>query len=124
MNQKKSTSKTSPSKRTLKQNNALHLWFEFLAAALNDAGLDMRAVLKPGVDIPWTSESVKEQLWRPIQVAMLQKKSTTERERPEVSQVEEVLVRHLVKKFGQFFNPPDFPSIEQLVDNKGVEKDK
>ena len=113
----------SRSKRTLKQNNALHLWFEFLAAALNDAGLDMRTVLKPGVSIPWTPDTVKEQLWRPIQIAMLQKKSTTELETPEVSKVEEVLVRHLVEKFGQFFEPPNFPSVEQLVDNNRVEKD-
>jgi len=110
-------------KRTIKQNRALHLWFEFLAAALNDAGLDQRTVLKPEVEIPWTPEAVKEQLWRPIQVAMLQKKSTTDLETPEVSKVEEVLVRHLVKSFGQFFNPPDFPSIDQLVDNNEVEKE-
>ena len=110
-------------KRTIKQNRALHLWFEFLAAALNDAGLDQRTVLKPEVEIPWTPEAVKEQLWRPIQVAMLQKKSTTDLETPEVSKVEKVLVRHLVKSFGQFFNPPDFPSIDQLVDNNEVEKE-
>ena len=110
-------------KRTIKQNRALHLWFEFLAAALNDAGLDQRTVLKPEVEIPWTPEAVKEQLWRPIQVAMLQKKSTTDLETPEVSKVKEVLVRHLVKSFGQFFNPPDFPSIDQLVDNNEVEKE-
>jgi hypothetical protein len=110
-------------KRTLKQNNALHLWFEFLAAALNDAGLDQRTVLKPGVDIPWTAEAIKEQLWRPMQVAMLQKKSTTDLETPEVGQVEEVLIRHLVKSFGQFFEPPNFPSIEQLVDNNSIEDD-
>ena len=109
--------------RSSKQNRAMHLFFEFLAASLNDAGLDQRTVLKPSVDIPWTQEAVKEQLWRPIQVALLGKKSTTELETGEVSKVEEVLMRHLVKEFGQFFEPPQFPSIETLVDNLEVEKD-
>jgi hypothetical protein len=94
-----------------------------LAASLNDAGLDMRTVLKPEVNIPWTPETVKENLWRPVQVALLNKKSTTELETGEVSKVEDVLMRHLVKEFGQFFEPPQFPSIETLVDNLEVEKD-
>jgi hypothetical protein len=112
-----STQKTSRSSR---QNRALHLFFEFLAAALNDAGLDMRTVLKPEVDIPWTPETVKENLWRPIQIALLKKKSTTELETGEVGKVEEVLMRHLVKEFGQFFEPPQFPSIESLSTDEGL----
>jgi hypothetical protein len=101
----------------------MHLFFEMLAEQLNLGGLDMRTVLKPGVEIPWTAETVKENLWRPVQVALLQKKSTTELDTAEVSKVEEVLIRHLVQNFGQFFDPPSFPSIEQLVDNIEVEKD-
>lgn len=38
--------------RTLTQNRAIHLWFTMLADALNDAGLDMRTVLKPEIEIP------------------------------------------------------------------------
>ena len=45
-----------------KQFNAMHLWCERVADQLNDAGLDMKAVLKPEVDIPWGKESVKEHL--------------------------------------------------------------
>ena len=116
-------SNPSPSKRTSAQNRALHLFFEFLAAALNDAGLDMRTVLKPGVEIPWTPETVKENLWRPVQVALLNKKSTTELETGEVSKVEDVLMRHLIKEFGQFFEPPQFPSIESLSTEKRLVKD-
>lgn len=97
--------------RTTKQNNALHLFFELLADELNNAGLDMRVVLKPTVDIPWNKDSVKGYLWRPIMKAQLNKDSTTELTTDEVNKVEEVLMRHLSEKFGVFV---DFPSIEQI----------
>ena len=64
--------------RTLTQNKAMHLFFGWLAETLNDAGLDMKKVLREDIDIPWTRESVKEHLWRPIQKAMTDKQSTTE----------------------------------------------
>ena len=38
-----------------------------IANALNDAGLDMKKVLKPEIDIPWNTATVKEYLWRPVQ---------------------------------------------------------
>ena len=114
---------SSTKSRSSKQNRAMHLFFEFLAASLNDAGLDMRTVLKPEINIPWSAETVKENLWRPVQVALLQKKSTTELETGEVSKVEDVLMRHLIKEFGQFFEPPQFPSIESLSTEKRLVKD-
>jgi hypothetical protein len=95
--------------RTIKQNNSLHLYFELLAGALNEAGLDMRAVMKPSVDIPWTAENVKNHLWRPIQKVVLNKESTTELSTDEISKVYDVLNRHLGEKFGVH---EDFPSID------------
>ena len=50
--------------RTKAQNKAMHLFFEHTAQALNDAGLDMRAVLRDDVEIEWTQETVKEYLWK------------------------------------------------------------
>jgi len=87
-------------KRTDKQNKSLHLFCGLLAEELNNSGLDMKKVLKPSIDIAWTSDSIKEYLWRPIQKVMFQKQSTTELETAEVSQVYEVLNRHLSEKFG------------------------
>ena len=96
--------------RTAQQNKALHKYFALLADALNAAGLDMRATLKPEIDIPWTEYAVKDHLWRPIQDAMLGKESTTKLETPEVSEVYEVLSRHLGQRFG--IHVP-FPSREE-----------
>ena len=83
-----------------------------LADELNDAGLDMKKVLKPGVDIPWTKESIKEYIWRPIQQAQLSKKSTTELTTKEIDSVFDTINRHLGEKFG--IHVP-FPSIDELM---------
>lgn len=97
--------------RTSQQNRAMHKFYGMLAVVLNDAGLDQRKVLKPSVSIPWTPESVKENLWRPIQQAMYQKQSTTElNKQEEINSIHEVLMRHLAEKFGIEF--VGFPSHE------------
>ncbi|HCP19605.1 hypothetical protein [Spongiibacter sp.] len=86
--------------RTLTQNRALHLFCQWLADTLNDAGYDMRKTLRQDVDIPWTQESVKEHLWRPIQIAMTDKRSTTEITTVEPTEIHAVLSRHLGQKLG------------------------
>lgn len=87
--------------RTDQQNKALHLYCQMLADALNDAGYDMQHILmQKQVSIPWNSITVKECLWREIQRAMFDKDSTTELSTGEVSQVYEVLDRHISEKFG------------------------
>lgn len=98
--------------RTLRQNKALHLFFDMLAKSLNDAGLDQRKVLKPSVSIPWTKTAIKEQLWRPIQKAMYAKHSTTDlMKQEEIDHIHETLTRHLAEKFGIEYIP--FPSHEE-----------
>jgi len=99
-------------KRTKRQNDALHLYFQKLAEVFNDAGLDMRKVLKPEVEIPWTKESVKDYLWRPIQIVMFEKESTTELERKEVDKVFDVINRHIAK----FKVHQPFPSVDALFE--------
>lgn len=99
-------------KRTAQQNRALHLYFTHLSEELNNAGLDMRRTLKPEIDIPWNSKTIKEYLWRPIQQAQIQKKSTTELNTDEIDLVFNTLNRHLSEKFGITV---EFPSIESLL---------
>lgn len=85
--------------RSSQQNRALHLYFKQVAEALNDAGYDMKKVLKEEVDIPWTTESVKNHLWRPIQKILLNKESTTEMNTFDPTEVYNCLSRHLAQKF-------------------------
>lgn len=101
--------------RTLRQNRALHLLFTQMAQELNDAGLDMRKTLKPGVDIPWSGKTIKEYIWRPIMKAQLGKESTTEMTTKDIDRVFETILRHLGEKFGVTI---EFPSIETLVMNE------
>ena len=100
----------NPKQRTSLQNRSLHLFFTLLATELNDAGYDMKKVLKPSIDISWTKENVKEYIWKPVQEAMNLKKSTTELTTKELQEVWEVINRHLGEKFGVHVS---FPSVEQ-----------
>lgn len=101
-------------KRTISQNSALHLYFQMVANSLNDSGLDLRKVLKPEVNIPWTTVSVKTFLWKPIQKAMTGKTSTTKllKGKKEIDLIFDTLNRHLGEKFGI---AQDFPSIQTLM---------
>ena len=102
--------------RTPTQNKAMHLWFQMFADELNGAGYDMKKTLKPEVNIPWTKESVKEFIWKPIQKAMTLKKSTTEMNTVEPSEICETINRHFSEKFGISV---EWPSIQTLINSKG-----
>jgi len=104
--------KKQDKQRSISQNNAIHLFCSNLAKEFNDAGLDMKKVLKPTVDIPWTTQTVKEYIWKGIQNAQLQKKSTTELTTKEVTEIYETINRHLGEKF-ELHVP--FPSIEEIL---------
>ena len=92
--------------RTTQQNKALWLFFTKLADELNDNGLDMKKVLKPEIDIPWTKQSVHDQIWLPVQKAMTGEESTTEMNTVDPSEIYEVINRHLAEKFGVSVNWP------------------
>lgn len=98
--------------RTPQQNKAMHEYYRLVADRLNAAGLDMRAVLKPEVDIPWSTQTVKEFLWRPVQKAALGKDSTTQLTTREIDVVYDILNRFLAEKHG--IHEP-FPSLEELM---------
>jgi len=84
--------------RTLTQNRAIHKYCAMLSGDLNDAGLDMRRVIKDEIDIPWTEVNAKEFLWRPIQKALGLPDSTTELTTKDVDVVYQTLSRHLSAK--------------------------
>lgn len=93
--------KTSSKKaRTILQNSALHLYCKMLADDLNDAGFDMRRTLKPEAEMPWNMQNVKDYLWRPIQIALIEKESTAKLTTKEVGEIYQTLSRHLSQKFG------------------------
>lgn len=101
--------------RTLQQNKALWLWFELVASALNDAGLDIKKILaKNPVEIPWSKNSVCELLWRPLQEIQLNKHSTTQLLTTDIDIIFETINRFLAG----FGIHSDFPSIDSLIDSE------
>jgi hypothetical protein len=77
--------------RTSLQNACLHRWLDEQAKRLNHAGygvLDtLKALMKNGFDIPWTTISVKDLLYRPVMKAMTGKSSTSEMDTVEPSEI-------------------------------------
>lgn len=106
--------------RTPRQNKALHLYFQKVADMLNEAGLDMRRVLKPDVEIPWTKDSVKQYMWKPIQKVMLGIDSTADMSTKDLDPVFETMNRHLAK---HGIHQP-FPSIESIIEAQRIEEAK
>ncbi len=107
------TVKRISGRRTSIQNSALHLYFTLLAEALNDAGFDMRKVIRKEIDIPWSPLSVKEYLWRPIQKEYLKKESTTKLNKlKDIDKVYDILNRVISERCG--VSVP-FPSIEEVI---------
>jgi hypothetical protein len=101
-------------KRTIQQNRALHLFFRLLAEKLNDAGYDIKKVIK--FDVPWDEHTVKKFLWKPIQKAVLHKDSTTKLLKlEEIDKVYDVLNINLGEKFGIY---QEFPSIERVMEEE------
>lgn len=104
--------------RTKQQNKALHKYFELVADSLNEAGLDMRVILKPEVDIAWNKDSVKEYLWRPVQKIQLQKRSTTEMTTKDIDTIYDTLNRFLAKHGLHVA----FPSIEEIINSQLIKE--
>jgi hypothetical protein len=76
-------------KRTLRQNNALHLWFELVAQEMEEAGCDLRSTIK--AEITPTAYMVKELMWKPIQKKLTGKKSTSELNTDEISRIYKIM---------------------------------
>ena len=94
--------------RTLQQNSAMYKYFQLLADALNEAGMEIHMeYLGKTAEIPWTPTAVKERLWLPIMQSMFDIKSTAKLDRKQVSEVYEVLSRWLATERGILL---DFPS--------------
>ena len=85
---------------TRRQQNAMHQYCRQIADDLNESGQDQRAVLDVEVEIPWTMEAVKHQLWAVIQKLMTGQDSTTEMSTVDPSEIHRVLDAHLAKTRG------------------------
>ena len=110
--------------RTDVQNRSLHLWLDMVSKELNAAGYNVQLVLKEVVDLEWSGELAKELLWRPIQKALIKKKSTTELDKlQEIDIVYDHINRYLAERFHihvPFPHDPDKKKPAVTVENYPV----
>jgi hypothetical protein len=99
-------------KRTLPQNNSIHLWFEHIAQELNNAGYEQKLTIGT-VDVPWSKESVKW-MFKKIARAQFDKGHTSELTTKELTEVSETLNRVLAEKGIHI----TFPSAETLMQDR------
>ena len=98
--------------RTLKQNSSIHLYCEMVADILNELGrtFQYKGIKGVEMDMRYTGVIVKEMMWKPIQNALFDKKSTTELTTKEVSEV----AFHIEAFFSNQGVDVPFPSLENL----------
>ncbi|KKN71717.1 hypothetical protein LCGC14_0417830 [marine sediment metagenome] len=101
----------TPSKRTNQQNKALHVLFALVADEFEKAGVEMSIFAKLPIRVPWSEVIVKE-LWRAIQIAQVNKVSTSKLTRKEIELVYDTFNRMIAEEFHLHIA---FPSIQQLL---------
>lgn len=101
--------------RTPQQNKSLQKGLRNLADEFNAGGLDMRKVLKPGVDIPWTGDSAREYLFNPIAEVMFDGRTSSELDTKEIQEVWNTLMRFTGEKHGVTV---DWPCLESLSEEQ------
>ena len=100
--------KGKPKQRTATQNNSLHLWLSLIADELNNQGQTLQNVVAKirRAEIRPTTNSLKEAVWRPYQMAAIHdekgnpKESTTQLTKNEVTIVYEGLNKFFSQEFG------------------------
>lgn len=100
-------------KRTTQQNRALHLFFQQLADALNEAGYDMRETIREEIDIPWNAVTIKEYLWRPVMKKYIREQSTTKLSSADIDKIFDIINKMIGERTGVYV---PFPSIETMYD--------
>mgnify|MGYP007071657283 CR=1 FL=1 len=101
--------------RTSQQNRALHEYFKLLSESLNDAGYDMKKLVRKEIDIPWNPMTIKEYLWRPIQKIVLGEKSTTKLTSESINQIYDIINKTVSERTG--ISIP-FPSLDILIEKQ------
>jgi len=108
-----------PNKRSSQENKALHLLFTNIAFELNRMGLEFTYKGIKGKDIQtiYTPLIVKDYLWRPLQIALIGKESTTKLNHADI----EAIFMVLGKWFSENGVVIEFPSIETLINKTRCE---
>lgn len=88
-------------KLTAKQRNAMHLYCQRLAEALDDAGFEVTDGVVLQLPVSWTKENVKANIWKPVMTALYPSHSSSEdAERVEISEIYEQVNKIVAERTG------------------------
>ena len=99
--------------RSAQQNKALHVYFTLISCELNDLGITYKYTGISGktFDLSHTPELVKDFVWRPIQIAMFDIKSTTKINTIQINEIVDVITKFFGEKHGVVLEFPSFDSL-------------
>ncbi|MBT6053330.1 MAG: hypothetical protein HOG49_41585 [Candidatus Scalindua sp.] len=104
-------------KRTLPQNNSLHLFCDQLAQEFTDKHVDKRTFFKEPFYTRWSPLSIKEDIWKPVMYALFKKKSTTQLDKQgEIDEIWDVINKIVIEKEKGEVNVPPWPSQESMFE--------
>ena len=92
--------------RTYKQNRTIHLLFRRMAEALNEAGFEIAHPFKPSLEIPWSEESVKDLLYKPIITSYFKVDRSSLLDTAQLSESMEILVDAVNRNTGVYVPIP------------------
>lgn len=110
---------TTLQKRSQPQNNSLWKYFTLKAEQLEEAGLDIRDVIKDDFEIPFTKDSFHDLIWIPVQKAMYKTKRTRDLNKIDgsINEIHKVIERELAEKHGlDFIKFPSKCSVCKHID--------
>ena len=93
--------------RTQKQNRSIRKWCSNVSKRLSDGGITVKRYFSKPIDTNFTPELVMELIWRPNQINVTGKKSSTQLETNEVTKVYE---QANLETSENFFVHEPFPS--------------
>lgn len=103
-------------RRTLSQNDSIHLFCKWIATLYNDNGHTYCNPL--GIETIWTMVMVKELIFRPIMISLLGKESTTDLLSNEVSLIADTIIDYFA---GQGFKI-EFPNLQSFLNKMDAYK--
>ncbi len=95
-------------KRSVKQNQAIHLWCKQIAETLNQENFYIQDVIK--INTEWDMIKVKEMLFKPVVMSLYTKDSTTKLNKSEFELIIDTLCLIMAQKGVQL---PEFPHKEK-----------
>lgn len=85
--------------RTALQNRALHKFFGIIADRLNDLGHECIVQrLDDLVGMPYTTNLVKENVWKVVQIDLFDIESTTKINTEQINQIADVIIKFYAEK--------------------------